>query len=151
MIEPFEFSIVPANFRDLSALQRLEKECFDLDAWTILDLVGVLTFPAMVRLKAVSGGDMIGFAAGEIRDHRETGWIITIGVRPGFRRLGVARALLKACEEHMTVSRIRLCVRISNRPAIELYQTAGYRQVEIWKSYYIGGENASVMEKEMTG
>ena len=149
MNELLAFSIEPANFRDLSALQRLEKACFDLDAWSFLDLLGVLTLPAMVRFKAVIDQEMIGFAAGEIRGVQQTGWIVTIGVQPRFRRLGVARALLEICEQHLPVPRIRLCVRISNRPAIDLYQTSGYRQVEIWHQYYRGGEDALVMEKDM--
>jgi len=149
MVEPLKFSIEPANFRDLSALQRLEKQCFEADAWSILDLLGVLTFPATVRYKAVLGQEMIGFAAGDIRNQQQVGWIITIGVQPGFRHQGVARALLSTCERHMPVPRIRLCVRLSNRSAIDLYQRAGYQQLEIWKQYYVGGEDALVMEKEM--
>ena len=149
MFDSIRFSIEPANLRDLATLQELEKICFDSDAWSMLDLLGVLTFPAMVRYKAVFGQEMIGFAAGEIRRPQEAGWIITLGVHPGFRRQGVARALLSSCEQHMPVPRLRLCVRLSNHPAIDLYQKAGYQQVELWKQYYRNGEDAVVMEKEM--
>ena len=45
--------IEPATWRDLNALRHLEKVCFPLDAWPLWDLVGVLTLPNVVRLKAM--------------------------------------------------------------------------------------------------
>ena len=88
---------------------------------------------------------MVGFAAAEVRS--EVGWITTIGVVPAYRRRGIARALLAACEEQLSNPRIRLCVRRSNYTAQALYLQQGYRQVDIWARYYRGNEDAIVMEK----
>ena len=61
------FEIQQAGLRDLKELHALEHACFDQDAWTYLDLIGVLTLPATVRLKAVIEEKMVGFIAGDIR------------------------------------------------------------------------------------
>ncbi len=59
--------ITSATLRDLNALRDLEKVCFPLDAWSIFDLVAVLTFPGVIRLKAVQDKQMVGFVAGDPR------------------------------------------------------------------------------------
>lgn len=146
MPEP-EFSLLPASWRDLTELRALEKACFELDAWPLLDLLGVLTYPRVLRWKAVVDGRMIGFAAADVHAAERTGWITTIGVLPAYRRLGVASALLDCCENGLSVPRVRLCVRRSNQAAIRLYTLRGYSQVDIWAKYYIGGEDALVLEK----
>ncbi len=56
-----------ASFRDLGALRRLEQACFEKDAWPLLDLIAVLTWPDVIKLKAVDEGTMIGFVAGDPR------------------------------------------------------------------------------------
>jgi len=139
--------ILPASFHDLSALHKLERACFGRDAWPILDLIAVLTFPGVVRLKAVQDGGMIGFVAGDPRPSHGFSWIATISVLSVYRRRGVARALLRECERLLRTPSIRLCVRISNQAAIQLYEQEGYRTIDIWRKYYNDGEDAMVMEK----
>ncbi len=143
------FTIQSATWRDLQDLHHLEHACFEKDAWPILDLLGVLTFPGVVRLKADWDGKMVGFIGGESRDHQQTGWIITLGVLEEYRGRGVAKALLERCEQKLAVRMMRLCVRVSNEAAIHLYKNMGYIQVEIWPQYYRGGEDALVFEKYM--
>ncbi len=140
-----------ATWRDLSALRRMEGACFPQDAWPLLDLVGVLTLPNIVRLKAVAGEEMVGFVAGDLRSRQDQAWIATIGVLPEYRRRGIGMMLLKACEERLHTPSVRLCVRPSNLGAIQLYKTAGYQQAGIWEKYYQDGENALVMEKALGG
>ncbi len=141
------YTIQQASWRDLHDLYRLEHACFDQDAWPMLDLLGVLTFLGVVRLKADWEGKMVGFIGGESRDQRQTGWIITLGVMEEFRGYGIAQRLLAECEKKLAPQTMRLCVRMNNEPAIRLYKKAGYIQVEIWPQYYRGGEDALVLEK----
>jgi ribosomal protein S18 acetylase RimI-like enzyme len=136
-----------ASLRDLGSLRRLESICFEKDAWSILDLVAVLTWSEVVRLKAVIDGQMIGFVAGDPRPAQNAGWIATIGVDPRFQRRGIGSALLQACEARMNFPRVKLTVRISNENAISLYEKEGYQTVDIWKRYYNDGEDGLVMEK----
>jgi ribosomal-protein-alanine N-acetyltransferase len=144
------FQVVAAGLCDLGDLQRLEQECFPLDAWPLLDLMAVLSLPWMVRFKAVDEqGQMLGFVAGERKPAQGVGWITTIGVFAAARRTGVGTALLLACEKAMQMPRVRLSVRASNYAALHLYEKQGYRQVNLWRDYYRGGEDGVVLEKEM--
>lgn len=142
-----QMQILPATFLDLNALVKLEQACFGTDAWPLLDLIAVLTFANVVRLKAVESGDMIGFAAGDPRPDEGFSWIATIGVAPSHRRRGIGRELLRACEAKLSTPRLRLSVRLSNDAAIGLYREEGYSQVHVLQNYYKDGEAAIVMEK----
>jgi ribosomal protein S18 acetylase RimI-like enzyme len=141
--------IVPASILDLNALRKLENESFGKDAWPLLDLIAVLTFSEVIRLKAVEDGQMAGFVAGDPRPREGWGWIATIAVDPRYRRRGIGRALLHACEAKLGVPRSRLTVRISNQSAISMYEKDGYATTEIWNNYYNDGEDGMVMEKEL--
>ncbi len=141
--------IQPASLRDLNSLRVLERECFERDAWNLLDLIAVLTFSDVIRLKAVEDGKMVGFVAGDPRPSEGLAWIPTICVHPGYQRRGIGRALLRACEQGIELPRLRLTVRLSNSGAITLYEQEGYRTVDIWKGYYRDGEDGLVMEKPL--
>jgi ribosomal-protein-alanine N-acetyltransferase len=139
--------ILPATLRDLGSLRRIEQACFPKDAWPLLDLMAVLTWPEVVRLKALAGGRMVGFIAGDLRRSEGMAWIATLGVLPEYRRQGIGRALLLECEKRLNTSRLRLCVRLDNDGAIRLYEQEGYARVGIWTKYYTDGGDALVMEK----
>jgi ribosomal-protein-alanine N-acetyltransferase len=140
-------SIEPATWRDLNALRHLEQVCFPMDVWPLWDLIGVLTLPNVLRLKAVADGKMAGFVGVDIRRWEGTAWIATIGVLPEYRGRGIGGALLEACEARLETRRIRLCVRVSNLTAIRLYRRHVYQQIDVWKRYYPDGEDAFVFEK----
>src|SRR5512143_3796849 len=99
--------IIAASVLDLTALNKLEHACFGRDAWPILDLIAVLTFPEVTRLKAVEDGRMIGFVAGDMHNGDGLGWIATIGIDPEYRRHGYGRELLRADAERRRHAPIR--------------------------------------------
>jgi len=149
-LETPAFSLEEAVLRDLFAVRRLEKECFGGDAWSLLELAGVLSFPAGCRIKAVAGGSLVGFIAGDREFDQKIGWITTLSVLPAFQRRGIAAALLEACEKQLAAPVIKLCVRVDNVPAIALYRAAGYSQADVRRRYYSNGEDAFVFEKGKT-
>ena len=144
---PIEFSILPARVFDLFAVHALERACFTRDAWGLVDIFFALLGPA-VRLKAVSGGRLVGFVVGDPRPSQGFAWIATVGVHPDYQRRGLGAALLTAAEAQLTTPRIKLTVRQSNLGAIALYEKFGYRPVSVWEHYYAGGETGLVMEKQ---
>lgn len=144
---PLHFTIETASWRDLNSLRYLEQICFPKDSWPLLDLIGVLTYPNIIRLKAVSNNQMIGFVAADRRDHQRVGWIATIGVLPQYRHQGVATSLLASCEKLLNTPLVRLNVRRSNLEAISLYKTLGYYQISSIPNYYQDGEDALILEK----
>lgn len=144
-----DYSIIEANWRDLSDLRRLEQQAFGRDAWPLIDLIGALTIPGVIRLKAVDEQHhMLGFIAGDVDSKNQIGWVTTVAVFSEYRRKGIAAALLAACEAQMNGFRVRLSVRRSNQAAIQLYENRGYQLVDVWNRYYFDGEDALVMEKK---
>ena len=146
---PDSVCIVPASLRDLGELRRIEKICFQDDAWPLLDLMGVLTFPNIIRLKAVSAEKLVGFIAADIRRSQGVAWIATLCVLPELRRQGIASGLLAACESLIELPRIRLTVRETNQAALRLYERFGYRRVDRWARYYRDGGAALVLQKDL--
>ena len=149
LIEFSFMEIQPANLLDLSALRHLENVCFEIDAWPFLDLIAVLTWPDVIRLKAVEAGEMIGFIAGDPRQSNGAVWIAIVAVDPRFRRRGVGSALMRACEQQVGLPIMKLVVRISNQGAIAMYEKLGYRISDIWQGYYNDGEDGLVMKKKL--
>ena len=141
-------TIMPAGWRDLKAVHNLEQACFNRDAYPFLELLGLLTLPGFVCYKAEISGEVIGFVAGEKRAGQGTGWVITVCVRPAYRRQGIARQMIAVCEEEMNRKKVSLCVRETNQPAIQLYQRLGYKIIKTRARYYDDGEDALVMEKQ---
>lgn len=141
------YTLVDASLLDLNSLRKLEAVCFPQDAWPLLDLMAVLSFPGVIRIKAVVDGKMAGFIAGDPKLEEGIGWIATVGVLPEYRGQGIGHALIEECEKRMPLRRIRLSVRTSNSYAIGLYEKIGYLRISEWDKYYSDGANALVMEK----
>jgi len=149
MPDLIQFEIRPASWRDLFAVQEIERACFKDDAWPLIELMAALTFPNIVRMKAVNKEKIVGFIAGDIRRNEDISWILTVGVLPEYRHQGLAKELMDKCEHAMNMPHIKLSVRRSNQAAIQLYQKLGYAQVDVWKNYYHDGEDGIVMEKQL--
>jgi ribosomal protein S18 acetylase RimI-like enzyme len=75
-------------------------------------------------------------AAGLVSPHPPAGtlYVDALATAPGFRRRGVARALLAVAEESAAAAGLRgvaLDTGLQNAPARALYEAAGYREREI--------------------
>jgi len=140
--------ISPASLRDLPDLRALEKICFPIDRWPLLDLIGVLSVPGVIRMKALVNGEFAGFVGADIRKREATGWIVTIAVAPRYRNMGIGSKLLLSCENETGMPIIKLSVRKGNFSAINMYIKNGYSQTGIWKGYYTDGEDAIILQKK---
>lgn len=141
------FVLSPASIWDIGEIRKLEKAAFLKDAWPLIEMIGVLSFPTVERWKAESGEKLVGFVAVDIRKSQGLAWIATIAVDPNFHRMGLGSLLMEKAEAVVNVARMRLSARASNLSAIQLYQKRGYEQIDVWPAYYTGGEDAIVMEK----
>jgi ribosomal-protein-alanine N-acetyltransferase len=75
---------------------------------------------------------------------------VTVAVDPDYQRRGIGERLLREVEARSTLPRLQLMVRVSNLPALHLYRKLNYTLVETWSRYYEDGEDAYVMEKDLT-
>ena len=139
-----------ATIRMIREILRLERLCFQEDAWPWADVASILLWPSVVRLGALDGRELIGFVAGDKRWRPHTGMIATLAVHPAYRRRGVGRHLLDECEAQLAAPVIRLTVRVDNLPAIALYESAGYQRRETLEGYYAKGIAGLMMEKVRT-
>lgn len=150
MLEHSEaIEILPANLWDLNPVRELEHLSFPLDAWPLIEMIGVLSLPSIERWKATIGEKLVGFIAADIRRRQQVAWIATIAVHPEYRGRGIGGRLMQVAEEQSGMPRMRLSVRASNKSAQRLYQGRGYEQIDVWPQYYQGDEDAIVMEKKL--
>ena len=81
--------------------------------------------------------------------------VVSIAVREAYRRRGIASMLmLKAMENGLEAYNVTECfleVRVSNQPAINLYEKLGFTNVNRKRGYYMDGEDAQVMAKTLKG
>ena len=145
-----DIDILPAGWRDWRGVRVLEKACFGRDAWGELELFLVL-IGSGIRLKAMAGERLVGFAIGEPHPQAGYAWIATLGVQPEFQRRGIGARLLAETEARLTPPLVKLTVRPSNAGAIALYQKFGYVSRQTYERYYADGEAGLVMEKVRAG
>lgn len=152
---PEGFGLHEAGLGDYFALSRLERVCFREDAWSVLDMVPVLTDRRIFRRKLIQIEDqkLIGFVAVELNTDEKTGFLLTIGVDPNCQRRGLGRYLLQisedACRAAFTGGRLKLTVNVENHNAIALYRKFDYRTVGWIRDYYGEGRSAYLMEKAL--
>jgi ribosomal-protein-alanine N-acetyltransferase len=108
-------------------------------------------FSDAIVVVAEPGGAVAGYAI--CWTIGEESHLLNIAVRPDARKGGVGRSLLKEVLRRSVVSggrRIFLEVRPTNREAIRLYESEGFRFVGIRRGYYTDtGEDAIVFAREI--
>lgn len=140
------YTIRKAVQSDLAAMCEIEKECI-ADPWSLAAFESSFAADGAVFLVAeAENGEVCGFVtANAVLDEIN---IYNVAVREGFRRLGIASALLSELENSKPYS-INLEVRESNASAIALYEKCGFEQVGRRKNFYSKPtENAVLMTKK---
>lgn len=144
-----EYVITSMKEEQLSQAAELETLCFT-DPWSTAMLREHWNNPCSVTLAAADlQGTLLGYA-GLLRVLDE-GYITNVAVHPGFRRCGIASALLDALE---TLARkkewafLTLEVRVSNYAARALYEKQGFMEAGLRRGYYRQPkEDAMIMTK----
>jgi ribosomal-protein-alanine N-acetyltransferase len=131
-----------ATAADLAAVAALERRVFP-DAWPRDAFVPHLTDTFLL---AEQDGALAGFlVARRVADEAE---ILDVAVAPECRRRGIGRALLRRSldalgEDGVEVAHLE--VRASNREAIGLYRTMGFREVGRRAGYYVSPREDAVL------
>jgi ribosomal-protein-alanine N-acetyltransferase len=89
--------------------------------------------------------------SGIIPKFSKVGHVVSIGVLPDYRRLGIGSELMNRAMETLKniykCSEVYLEVRVSNEAAINFYDRLGFKIDRVIKHYYKDGEDAYVMSK----
>ncbi|MGQ0703229.1 MAG: ribosomal protein S18-alanine N-acetyltransferase [Gemmatimonadales bacterium] len=130
------FRIRPATVADVAALVLVEQACFS-DPWSARSLQDAIQSETSRAFVAETATGIVGYVLA--RTSGKEGEILDLAVLPRSRRRGIARRLLAAVTEALRgagVDEVYLEVRQSNRAAIALYRTQGYRPVGMRARYY---------------
>lgn len=144
-------NVRPALPRDLDRIAYLEAVSFQ-DAWDWDSLSRELADPRTIFLVASrdAAGPLGGYAIfRQIADQAE---LLRVGVAPGERRHGLARALIQEGIGRLRNGEIQVCfleVRIDNAPAITLYESIGFGRAGLRRGYYRDGTDALILALEM--
>jgi ribosomal-protein-alanine N-acetyltransferase len=135
---------------DVRALASAEAACFE-DPWPEAYFVTELVAPGRFHRVLVD-------PAGELVAYLFTAWqyldlhILKVATLPTFRRQGLGRRLMTIAEDHaaeMAGETLTLEVRPSNRAAVQLYESLGYRHMGVRAGYYADDSDALVMTKRV--
>jgi tRNA threonylcarbamoyladenosine biosynthesis protein TsaB len=146
-LPPPEITI--ADLTAAPVLAALHAECFSAP-WSADEFAALTGMPGARALIARAGGEPAGFllaraAAGEVE-------VLTIGTRPGFRRKGIARALMEALVEWAQAaagSVLFVEVAKGNMAARALYGALGFGEAGRRQGYYASGEDALILRRDL--
>jgi len=138
-------SVRQAGPLDAGVLARLHGNCFAW-AWDEPAMMRFAASPEVLCLIGLVKNAAVGFfIARKASDEAE---ILTFGVAPGFRKMGLGRAMLDAAMERLRTSgakRLFLEVEEGNEAALQLYLSCGGKAVGHRKDYYAPGSDAAIL------
>ena len=133
----------------IEAIAGLEQQCFS-DPWSIRSISSELENPLSLWVVAMDGSVLAGYVGSQ----SVMGWadMMNLAVLPEYRGKGVGASLvlelIRRLQENQ-VSCLTLEVRISNEPAIRLYEKLGFTEVGRRPGYYHNPkEDALILRKE---
>ena len=142
------------TIRDLETLDKVERECFTLEAFTKRHIAFLLENPYSISLAAWEDNEIAGFTIGSIQNSNETriGRVYTLDVAVEHRRKGIGLRLLNELERVFMEKGVKNCcleVRADNVAARQLYHKQGYVELEQLKDYYSKGIHGVLLVKKL--
>ncbi len=137
-----------ARPHDIDALISLENSCFESPNTRLLIRLcgssdGLLVYE--------TDGDVVGYILA-VPIGRRDARVLSFCVDDEYRREGYGRSLMLEAVRRLRdkeFERLSLEVRVSNSPAIRLYEDFGFVRTGTEEDYYDDGEDAYVMEKSL--
>ena len=142
------FTIRNSQLEDIEKVYEIERESFPYP-YSPWDFQYYLEVEGEFFLVAEWEGEVVGYIVGSLWKDLLT--IVSLAVKPSYRRRGIGTALIKELEKrvHGKAKRIELQVRVSNYPAIYLYEKLGYEREGKISRYYRNGEDAYLYYKNL--
>jgi ribosomal-protein-alanine N-acetyltransferase len=147
--EPLE--IRRLSYADLPQVIAIERRAFPTP-WSLAMFVLELSKPSGICLAALHEGRIVGYL---ICSRYDTVWhVMNVAVDDRMRREGIATTLLSQLFERADEpgEQYTLEVRMSNAPAIALYERFGFRSAGLRRGYYHDNkEDAVIMWRVVEG
>lgn len=135
-----------AKSSDIKSIERLEQICFT-DPWSYEAIRSEIEDNKLAKYRVVTvDGAFAGYCGYWIIG--DEGNITNVAIDPEFRGQGLATLLVKNMMEdgeNVNLAGFTLEVRVSNYPAIKLYEKLGFKNEGIRPGYYMDGEDAIIM------
>jgi len=143
-VEPGRLRLRKLTYGDLPSVIAIERRSFPTP-WSLAMFVLELSKPSGICLAAEDDDGLIGYLVCARYD--DVWHLMNVAIHPERRRQGIATDLIEHLfEEAGPGARFTLEVRVSNRPAIAMYQQFGFRSAGRRRSYYHdNGEDALIM------
>ena len=136
----------PMEAGDVAAVAALEQQCFSTP-WSESALRGELTNPNAHTLVATVCGEICAYLGFHII--HDEGYLCNLAVEKAHRRRGLGRKLMNAAIDRCRAEGcafLSLEVRVSNAPAIRLYESLGFRPCGLRRGFYTHpDEDAQIM------
>ena len=137
------------NASGVSAVAALERICFS-DPWSEASVASEVTNPLSLWLVAVSDDAVVGYVGSQsVLGEAD---MMNLAVLPDHRGQGIGEALVRKLIARLAEREIHcltLEVRVSNLPAIRLYEKLGFLQIGRRPRYYEKPrEDALILRKE---
>lgn len=142
--------IVEMKAEHVQDVALLETVCFS-DPWSANSIASELNNRFSYWLVALDDGKLLGYVGSQsVLDSAD---MMNIAVHPDFRKKGIGEKLVKTLCRDLQQKNVRfllLEVRVSNEPAISLYNKLGFIQVGLRRNYYHHPkEDALILRKEL--
>jgi [ribosomal protein S18]-alanine N-acetyltransferase len=143
-VEPGGLRLRKLTYGDLPSVIAIERRSFPTP-WSLAMFVLELSKPSGICLAAEDDEGLVGYLVCARYD--EVWHLMNVAVQPERRRSGVATELIERLfDEAGPGARFTLEVRVSNGPAIAMYQRFGFRSAGRRRRYYHdNGEDALIM------
>lgn len=151
MVVPSFSSIEP---QDLDEIYAIEIECFGNESFSLLEYRRLLSNHNSIPIKAIVKESIIGFVIGVYQMSIRSCTVVTINVKPRFRKKGVGFELMKSLEkglERLKCGEVILQTRVNNTAALNLFDKLGFSKTSRLLNYYPNGTDGFEMKKITAG
>jgi len=154
-----EYVIREATLKDIPTVMDINRKCLPENYTQSFFIQHYRKFPKAFIVAEVNGS-VVGYIMCRIEYGisnfkfalSKKGHVISIAVLPQYRRMGIGyNLMIKAMEamKNYGATEVYLEVRVSNYPAIRLYEKLNYTIVNRIQGYYADGEDAYVMARQL--